>query len=155
MQKNRKKISKILFFIIAFPPVFFSCAIVVISITETDLYFGPHLSERTVLSLYDNLSNLTITDKLNFKDDRFYLKICNEDTLCSNPSLQNKAIAYITDKRMFVNDIYFYRTKFYYDTIDNCNKYYEVSYNPETNTALCIYGYISRINPFSAKIIYK
>ena len=46
-----------------------------------------------------------------------------------------------------------YPQTFYYDTIDNCTKYYEISYNPKLNKALCIDGNISRINPFSATII--
>lgn len=153
MQK-KKILIKFLFLIIAVPPavVFY----IVFSSMVTGIYINeiPQLSKKTVLSLYDNLSNLAITGKSNFKDDRFYLEICDE-IFCANDSLRNKAIAYITGKGIFFEHIDFVTIVFYYDTIDNCNKYYEVSYNPETNTALCIYGRGSRINPFSAKIIYK
>ena len=154
MQK-KKILIKFLFLIIAVPPAVVFYIVFSSMVTGIYIYEIPQLSKKTVLSLYDNLSNLAITGKSNFKDDRFYLKICNEDTLCSKRLLQNKAIAYITGKGIFFKHIDFVTIIFYYDTIDNCNKYYEVSYNTETNTALCIYGRGSRINPFSAKIIYK
>lgn len=153
MQK-KKMLIKFLFLIIAVPPAITAWILLGMSATGTNIYNKPQLSKKTVLSLYDNLSNLAITGKSNFKDDRFYLEICDE-IFCANDSLRNKAIAYIIDEGIFSKHINVSYIKFYYDTIDNCNKYYEVSYNPETNTALCIYGGISRRNPFSAKIIYK
>lgn len=153
MQK-KKMLKQFLFLIIAVPPAITAWILLGMSATGTNIYNKPQLSKKTVLSLYDNLSNLARTGKSNFKDDRFYLEICNE-IFCANDSLRNKAIAYIIDEGIFSKHINVSYIKFYYDTIDNCNKYYEVSYNPETNTALCIYGGLPRRNPFSAKIIYK
>lgn len=153
MQK-KKMLKQFLFLIIAVPPAITAWILLGMSATGTNIYNKPQLSKKTVLSLYDNLSNLAITGKSNFQDDRFYLEICNE-IFCANDSLRNKAIAYIIDEGIFSKHINVSYIKFYYDTIDNCNKYYEVSYNPETNTALCIYGGLPRRNPFSAKIIYK
>lgn len=153
MQK-KKMLKQFLFLIIAVPPAISAWILLGMSATGTNIYNKPQLSKKTVLSLYDNLSNLAITGKSNFQDDRFYLEICNE-IFCANDSLRNKAIAYIIDEGIFSKHINVSYIIFYYDTIDNCNKYYEVSYNPETNTALCIYGGLPRRNPFSAKIIYK
>lgn len=153
MQK-KKMLKQFLFLIIAVPPAITAWILLGMSATGINIYNKPQLSKKTVLSLYDNLSNLARTGKSNFKDDRFYLEICNE-IFCANDSLRNKAIAYIIDEGIFSKHINVSYIKFYYDTIDNCNKYYEVSYNPETNTALCIYGGLPRRNPFSAKIIYK
>lgn len=153
MQK-KKMLKQFLFLIIAVPPAISAWILLGMSATGTNIYNKPQLSKKTVLSLYDNLSNLARTGKSNFKDDRFYLEICNE-IFCANDSLRNKAIAYIIDEGIFSKHINVSYIIFYYDTIDNCNKYYEVSYNPETNTALCIYGGLPRRNPFSAKIIYK
>lgn len=153
MQK-KKMLKQFLFLIIAVPPAISAWILLGMSATGTNIYNKPQLSKKTVLSLYDNLSNLARTGKSNFKDDRFYLEICDE-IFCANDSLRNKAIAYIIDEGIFSKHINVSYIIFYYDTIDNCNKYYEVSYNPETNTALCIYGGLPRRNPFSAKIIYK
>ncbi|WP_242349445.1 hypothetical protein [Mucispirillum schaedleri] len=154
MQNSKKKklIKNIIFFIIIFPPFFF-----VLQIYLEDKYFdvSPHLSEQTVLSLCDNLSNLAITGNSNFKDNRFHLVFCDNQNKsgCFYNLFRNKAIAYIQYKNIFSMPVDFYRIKFYYDTIDNCTKYYEISYNPKLNKALCIDGQISRRNPFSAKII--
>lgn len=153
MQK-KKMLKQFLFLIIAVPPAITAWILLGTSATGINIYNKPQLSKKTVLSLYDNLSNLARTGKSNFKDDRFYLEICDE-IFCANDSLRNKAIAYIIDEGIFSKHINVSYIIFYYDTIDNCNKYYEVSYNPETNTALCIYGGLPRRNPFSAKIIYK
>ena len=69
--------------------------------------------------------------------------------------LQNKAVAYIAYKDIFSETVDYSSIKFYYDIIGNCTRYYEISYNKESNKALCIDGKILRKNPFSAKIIYK
>ena len=154
MQNSKKKklIKNIIFFIIIFPPFFF-----MLQIYLEDKYFdiSPHLSEKTVLSLCDNMSNLAITGNSNFKDNRFHLVFCDNQNKsgCFHNLFRNKAIAYIQYKNIFSMPVDFYRIKFYYDTIDNCTKYYEISYNPKLNKALCIDGQISRRNPFSAKII--
>ena len=115
-----------------------------------NFYVSPQLSEKTVLSLSDNLSILEITGKSNFKNDKFHLKLYESN---EGSKLQNKAIAYIQYKNIVSFPVDLHRVTFYYDTIDNCSKYYEISYNPETNKALCIDGKISRTNPFSAKIV--
>ncbi len=110
-----------------------------------------------MLSLCDNLSNLAITGNSNFKDNRFHLVFCdnqNKSGCYYNFDLfQNKAIAYITYKGIFSKYVDVSSIKFYYDTIDNCTRYYEISYNKESNKALCIDEEISRTNPFSATII--
>lgn len=154
MQQRKKIIMKILFLIIAVPPAITVWTIFAPSLTGIEMYVSyPQLSEKTVLSLSDNLSILEITGKSNFKNDNFRLKICNEGTACYSDLLQNKTIAYITCKGISSETADYSSIKFYYDTIDNCSKYYEISYNPETNKALCIDGKISRTNPFSAKIV--
>lgn len=151
--KNRKKIIfNIVFFLIAFPPAFVIWFLLISTICQWNIVISPQLSENTVLSLSDNLSILEITGKSNFKNDKFYLKLYegNEDS-----KLQNKAVAYIAYKDIFSETVDYYSINFYYDIIDNCTRYYEISYNKESNKALCIDGKISRTNPFSAKIIYK
>ncbi|MCX4361180.1 MAG: hypothetical protein OSJ23_08030 [Mucispirillum schaedleri] len=155
MQNSKKIIVKILFLIIAVPPSILFWGIIILSVTNSNINFGPHLSEQTVLSLCDNLSNLAITGNSNFKDNRFHLVFCDNQNKsgCFYNLFRNKAIAYIQYKNIFSMPVDFYRIKFYYDTIDNCTKYYEISYNPKLNKALCIDGNISRRNPFSAKII--
>ena len=156
MQNSKKIIVKILFLIIAVPPSILFWGIIILSVTNANINFGPHLSDKTVLSLCDNLSNLAITGNSNFKDNRFHLVFCDNQNKAGcyyNFDLfQNKAIAYISYSDIFSRTVR-YSVKFYYDTIDNCTKYYEISYNPKLNKALCIDGNISRINPFSAKII--
>ena len=122
MQK-KKMLKQFLFLIIAVPPAITAWILLGMSATGTNIYNKPQLSKKTVLSLYDNLSNLARTGKSNFKDDRFYLEICNE-IFCANDSLRNKAIAYIIDEGIFSKHINVSYIKFYYDTIDNCNKYY-------------------------------
>ena len=156
MNNNKKTLKKILFLIITGPPsLFFWFLIITSFVTHTNITISPHLSEQTVLSLCDNLSNLAITGNSNFKDNRFHLVFCDNQNKsgCFYNLFRNKAIAYIQYKNIFSMPVDFYRIKFYYDTIDNCTKYYEISYNPKLNKALCIDGNISRINPFSAKII--
>ena len=151
--KNRKKIIfNIVFFLIAFPPAFVIWFLLISTICQWNIVISPQLSENTVLSLSDNLSILEITGKSNFKNDKFYLKLYegNEDS-----KLQNKAVAYIAYKDIFSETVDYYSINCYYDIIDNCTRYYEISYNKESNKALCIDGKISRTNPFSAKIIYK
>lgn len=149
--KNRKKIIfNIVFFLIAFPPAFVVWFLLISTICQWNIVISPQLSEKTVLSLSDNLSILEITGKSNFKNDKFHLKLYegNEGSM-----LQNKAVAYIAYKGIFSETVDYSSKKFYYDIIDNCTKYYEISYNKESNKALCIDGKISRTNPFSAKIV--
>lgn len=156
MQQRKKIIMKILFLIIAVPPAITVWTTLAPSLTGIEMYVSyPQLSEKTVLSLSDNLSILEITGKSNFKNDNFRLKICNEGTACYSDLLQNKTIAYIAYKDIFSETVDYSSIKFYYDIIDNCTRYYEISYNKESNKALCIDGKILRKNPFSAKIIYK
>ena len=141
--KNRKKIIfNIVFFLIAFPPAFVIWFLLISTICQWNIVISPQLSENTVLSLSDNLSILEITGKSNFKNDKFYLKLYegNEDS-----KLQNKAVAYIAYKDIFSETVDYYSINFYYDIIDNCTRYYEISYNKESNKALCIDGKISRI----------
>ena len=170
--KNRKKIIfNIVFFLILFPPALAMWLLLFFVVIDNSdaidgIDYGPQLSEKTVLSLFDNLSNLAITGHADFKDDKFCLKFCKDTESYRCDSFQNETIAYIAYKNNFLglikNDYedgsYYdplvkYPQTIYYDTIDNCTKYYEISYNPKLNKALCIDGNISRINPFSAKII--
>lgn len=149
--KNRKKIIfNIVFFLIAFPPAFVIWFLLISTICQWNIVISPQLSEKTVLSLSDNLSILEITGKSNFKNDKFHLELYegNEGSM-----LQNKAVAYIAYKGIFSETVDYSSKKFYYDIIDNCTRYYEISYNKESNKALCIDGKISRTNPFSAKIV--
>lgn len=157
MQQRKKIITKILFLIIAVPPAITVWTVLCPILTGIEIDENPQLSDKTVLSLCDNLSNLAITGNSNFKDNRFHLLFCdnqNKSGCYYNFDLfQNKAIAYITYKGIFSKYVNVSSIKFYYDTIDNCTRYYEISYNKESNKALCIDGKISRTNPFSAKII--
>ena len=149
--KNRKKIIfNIVFFLIAFPPAFVIWFLLISTICQWNIVISPQLSEKTVLSLSDNLSILEITGKSNFKNDKFHLKLYEGN---DGSMLQNKAVAYIAYKGIFSETVDFSSIKFYYDIIDNCTRYYEISYNKESNKALCIDGKISRTNPFSAKIV--
>ena len=149
--KNRKKIIfNIVFFLIAFPPAFVIWFLLISTICQWNIVISPQLSEKTVLSLSDNLSILEITGKSNFKNDKFHLKLYEGN---KGSMLQNKAVAYIAYKGIFSETVDFSSIKFYYDIIDNCTRYYEISYNKESNKALCIDGKISRTNPFSAKIV--
>lgn len=151
--KNRKKIIfNIVFFLIAFPPAFVIWFLLISTICQWNIVISPQLSENTVLSLSDNLSILEITGKSNFKNDKFHLKLYEGN---EGSKLQNKAVAYIAYKDIFSETVDYSSINFYYDIIDNCTRYYEISYNKESNKALCIDGKISRTNPFSAKIIYK
>ena len=156
MNNNKKTLKKILFLIITGPPsLFFWFLIITSFVTHTNITISPQLSEQTVLSLCDNLSNLAITGNSNFKDNRFHLVFCDNQNKsgCFYNLFQNKAIAYITYKGIFSKYVDVSSIKFYYDTIDNCTRYYEISYNKESNKALCIDEEISRTNPFSATII--
>ena len=142
MQQRKKIILKILFLIIAVPPAITVWTTLAPSLTGIEMYvISPQLSEKTVLSLSDNLSILEITGKSNFKNDKFHLELYegNEGSM-----LQNKAVAYIAYKGIFSETVDFSSKKFYYDIIDNCTRYYEISYNKESNKALCIDGKISR-----------
>lgn len=151
MQQRKKIIMKILFLIIAVPPAITVWTTLAPSLTGIEMYVSyPQLSEKTVLSLSDNLSILEITGKSNFKNDKFHLKLYEGN---DGSMLQNKAVAYIAYKGIFSETVDFSSKKFYYDIIDNCTRYYEISYNKESNKALCIDGKISRTNPFSAKIV--
>ncbi len=155
MKYRKKTIKRIIFFLVTVPPAVMMWIVVISFVSDNFLYEAPQLSEHTVLSLSDNMSNLAITGNANFKDNRFHLVFCDNQNKsgCFYNLFQNKAIAYIQYKNIFSMPVDFYRIKFYYDTIDNCTKYYEISYNPKLNKALCIDGQISRRNPFSAKII--
>lgn len=157
MQQRKKIITKILFLIIAVPPAITVWTVLGPILTGIEIDENPQLSDKTVLSLCDNLSNLAITGNSNFKDNRFHLVFCDNQNKSgcyySFDLFQNKAIAYITYKGIFSKYVDVSSIKFYYDTIDNCTRYYEISYNKESNKALCIDGKISRTNPFSAKII--
>ena len=155
MKYRKKTIKRIIFFLVTVPPAVMMWIVVISFVSDNFLYEAPQLSEHTVLSLSDNMSNLAITGNSNFKDNRFHLVFCDNQNKsgCFYNLFRNKAIAYIQYKNIFSMPVDFYRIKFYYDTIDNCTKYYEISYNPKLNKALCIDGNISRINPFSAKII--
>ena len=157
MKYRKKTIKRIIFFLVTVPPAVMMWIVVISFVSDNFLYEAPQLSEHTVLSLSDNMSNLAITGNANFKDNRFHLVFCdnqNKSGCYYNFDLfQNKAIAYITYKGIFSKYVDVSSIKFYYDTIDNCTRYYEISYNKESNKALCIDGNISRINPFSAKII--
>ena len=155
MKYRKKTIKRIIFFLVTVPPAVMMWIVVISFVSDNFLYEAPQLSEHTVLSLSDNMSNLAITGNANFKDNRFHLVFCDNQNKsgCFYNLFRNKAIAYIQYKNIFSMPVDFYRIKFYYDTIDNCTKYYEISYNPKLNKALCIDGNISRINPFSAKII--
>ena len=155
MKYRKKTIKRIIFFLVTVPPAVMMWIVVISFVSDNFLYEAPQLSEHTVLSLSDNMSNLAITGNSNFKDNRFHLVFCDNQNKsgCFYNLFRNKAIAYIQYKNIFSMPVDFYRIKFYYDTIDNCTKYYEISYNPKLNKALCIDGQISRRNPFSAKII--
>lgn len=155
MKYRKKTIKRIIFFLVTVPPAVMMWIVVISFVSDNFLYEAPQLSEHTVLSLSDNMSNLAITGNANFKDNRFHLVFCDNQNKsgCFYNLFRNKAIAYIQYKNIFSMPVDFYRIKFYYDTIDNCTKYYEISYNPKLNKALCIDGQISRRNPFSAKII--
>ena len=156
MKYRKKTIKRIIFFLVTVPPAVMMWIVVLSFVSDNFLYEAPQLSEHTVLSLSDNMSNLAITGNANFKDNRFHLVFCdnqNKSGCYYNFDLfQNKAISYISYSNIFSHTVS-YSVKFYYDTIDNCTKYYEISYNPKLNKALCIDGQISRRNPFSAKII--
>ena len=155
MKYRKKTIKRIIFFLVTVPPAVMMWIVVISFVSDNFLYEAPQLSEHTVLSLSDNMSNLAITGNSNFKDNRFHLVFCDNQNKsgCFYNLFRNKAIAYIQYKNIFSMPVDFYRIKFYYDTIDNCTKYYEISYNPKLNKALCIDGQISRRNPFSATII--
>ena len=81
--KNRKKIIfNIVFFLILFPPALAMWLLLFFVVIDNSdaidgIDYGPQLSEKTVLSLFDNLSNLAITGHADFKDDKFCLKFCN------------------------------------------------------------------------------
>ena len=157
MKYRKKTIKRIIFFLVTVPPAVMMWIVVISFVSDNFLYEAPQLSEHTVLSLSDNMSNLAITGNANFKDNRFHLVFCdnqNKSGCYYNFDLfQNKAIAYITYKGIFSKYVDVSSIKFYYDTIDNCTRYYEISYNKESNKALCIDEEISRTNPFSATII--
>ena len=157
MKYRKKTIKRIIFFLVTVPPAVMMWIVVISFVSDNFLYEAPQLSEHTVLSLSDNMSNLAITGNANFKDNRFHLVFCdnqNKSGCYYNFDLfQNKAISYISYKGIFSKYVDVSSIKFYYDTIDNCTRYYEISYNKESNKALCIDEEISRTNPFSATII--
>ena len=164
---KKEKIKKIIFFIIIlyilFPSVVFVVSLLDYSKLgpyDIDLFFSPQLSEETVLSLSDNLSKISNGYESSFNDKNFEIKQYNGEG-----QLYGKYVATIWKKlfyhtpfspkshKAYVN----FDAVFYYDTISKCDKYYEVSYNPVTQKALCIYSdYSFKIrNPFSAKVIKK
>ena len=107
MNNNKKTLKKILFLIITGPPsLFFWFLIITSFVTHTNITISPQLSEQTVLSLCDNLSNLAITGNSNFKDNRFHLVFCDNQNKsgCFYNLFRNKAIAYIQYKNIFSID---------------------------------------------------
>ena len=121
---------------------------------------GIQLSEETVLSISDNLSKITDEYTLPFYGNNFKIEQYKKEG-----QLYGKYVATIRKKPFYKrpitpepNKVYVnFDAVFYYDTISNCDKYYEVSYDPVTQKALCIYSdYSFKIrNPFSAKVIKK
>ena len=92
MQQRKKIILKILFLIIAVPPAITVWTVLGPTLTGIEIdVSSPQLSEKTVLSLSDNLSNLEITGKSNFKNDKFHLKLCKDEGCY--PFYRNRAIA--------------------------------------------------------------
>ena len=112
---------------------------------------GIQLSEETVLSISDNLSKITDEYTLPFYGNNFKIEQYKREG-----QLSGKYVATVSKDPHDDNPVNF-NAVFYYDTISNCDKYYEVSYNPVTQKALCIYSdYSFKIrNPFSAKVIKK
>ena len=112
---------------------------------------GIQLSEETVLSISDNLSKITDEYTLPFYGNNFKIEQYKKEG-----QLSGKYVATVSKDPHDDNPVNF-NAVFYYDTISNCDKYYEVSYNPVTQKALCIYSdYSFKIrNPFSAKVIKK
>ena len=169
IKKVLKKIISFIFKVIFFSPLAFSALSIISSL---DLYgykiflFGIQLSEETVLSISDNLSKITEEYKLPFYGTNFKI-----EQYKGEGQLSGKYVATIWKEPIYkiTNDkippsykgpleiTLNFDAVFYYDTISNCDKYYEVSYNPVTQKALCIYSdYSFKIrNPFSAKVIKK
>ena len=112
---------------------------------------GIQLSEETVLSISDNLSKITDEYTLPFYGNNFKIEQYKKEG-----QLSGKYVATVS-KDPHDDNLVNFDAVFYYDTISNCDKYYEVSYNPVTQKALCIYSdYSFKIrNPFSAKVIKK
>ena len=112
---------------------------------------GIQLSEETVLSISDNLSKITDEYTLPFYGNNFKIEQYKREG-----QLSGKYVATVS-KDPHDDNLVNFDAVFYYDTISNCDKYYEVSYNPVTQKALCIYSdYSFKIrNPFSAKVIKK
>ncbi|WP_289811381.1 hypothetical protein, partial [Thomasclavelia cocleata] len=106
--KNRKKIIfNIVFFLILFPPALAMWLLLFFVVIDNSdaidgIDYGPQLSEKTVLSLFDNLSNLAITGHADFKDDKFCLKFCKDTESYRCDSFQNETIAYIAYKNNFL-----------------------------------------------------
>ena len=154
IKKVLKKIISFIFKVIFFSPLAFSALSIISSL---DLYgykiflFGIQLSEETVLSISDNLSKITDEYTLPFYGNNFKIEQYKREG-----QLSGKYVATVSKDPHDDNPVNF-NAVFYYDTISNCDKYYEVSYNPVTEKALCIYSdYSFKIrNPFSAKVIKK
>ena len=172
-EKIKKVLKKIIFFIINL--YFFAPLVVILMflvlLPNTDpfninSFFSPQLSEETVLSISDNLSKITEEYKLPFYGTNFKI-----EQYKGEGQLSGKYVATIWKEPIYkiTNDkippsykgpleiTLNFDAVFYYDTISNCDKYYEVSYDPVTEKALCIYSdYSFKIrNPFSAKVIKK
>ena len=164
---KKEKIKKIILFMIMLYVIFPSVIIVGVLLDscnltpyDIDLFFSPQLSEETVLSLSDNLSKISNGYVSSFNDKNFEIK-----QYSGEGQLYGKYVATIRKKPFYKrpitpepNKVYVnFDAVFYYDTISKCDKYYEVSYNPVTQKALCIYSdYSFKIrNPFSAKVIKK
>ena len=73
MKYRKKTIKRIIFFLVTVPPAVMMWIVVISFVSDNFLYEAPQLSEHTVLSLSDNMSNLAITGNANFKDNRFQL----------------------------------------------------------------------------------
>ena len=157
-EKIKKVLKKIIFFIINL--YFFAPLVVILMflvlLPNTDpfninSFFSPQLSEETVLSISDNLSKITEEYTLPFYGNNFKIEQYKREG-----QLSGKYVATVSKDPHDDNPVNF-NAVFYYDTISNCDKYYEVSYDPVTEKALCIYSdYSFKIrNPFSAKVIKK
>ena len=95
---------------------------------------GIQLSEETVLSISDNLSKITEEYTLPFYGNNFKIEQYKKEG-----QLSGKYVATVS-KDPHDDNLVNFDAVFYYDTISNCDKYYEVSYNPVTQKALCIYS---------------
>ena len=144
-------ISIFIIHIFAFYGIFTAIMLDKLHSIKVDLLFAIQLSEETVLNISNNLSKITDEYTLPFYGTNFKI-----EQYKGGGQLSGKYVATVSKDPHDDNPVNF-NAVFYYDTISNCDKYYEVSYNPVTEKALCIYSdYSFKIrNPFSAKVIKK